>query len=72
MARPEFNTVTRPSVGAGVEQPCFGFVCYANVSYVDLGDGNVSEDGGALLGSIDGSFSSNWAVALDFQLLKRF
>jgi len=60
------------SVGAGVEQPCFGFVCHANVSYVDLGDGNVSEDGGPLLGSIDGSFSTNWALALDFQLVKRF
>jgi long-chain fatty acid transport protein len=60
------------SVGAGVEQPCFGFVCYANVSYVDLGDGDVSEDGGPLLGSIDGSFSTNWAVALDLQLVKRF
>jgi long-chain fatty acid transport protein len=60
------------SVGAGVERPCFGFVCYANLSYVDLGDGNLSEDGGPLLGSVEGSFSSNWAVALDFQLRKRF
>jgi len=32
----------------------------------------VSEDGGPLLGSIDGSFSTNWALALDFQLVKRF
>jgi long-chain fatty acid transport protein len=60
------------SVGAGVEQPCFGFVCHVNVSYVDLGDGDVSEDGGPLLGSIDGSFSTNWALALDLQLVKRF
>jgi long-chain fatty acid transport protein len=60
------------SVGAGLERPCFGFVCYANLSYVDLGDGNLSEDGGPLLGSVEGSFSSNWAVALDFQLRKRF
>jgi hypothetical protein len=60
------------SVGAGVELPCFGFVCHANLSYVDLGDGHLSEDGGPLLGSIDGSFSTNWAVALDFQLVKRF
>jgi hypothetical protein len=37
-----------------------------------LGDGHVSEDGGPLLGSMDGSFSTNWAVALDFQLLKQF
>lgn len=60
------------SVGAGVEQPCFGFVCYANLSYVDLGDGDLAEDGGPLLGSIDGSFSTNWAVALDFQITMRF
>lgn len=60
------------SVGAGIQQPCFGFICYANVSYVDLGDGDVSEDGGPLLGRIDGSFSTNWAVALDFQLVMRF
>jgi long-chain fatty acid transport protein len=60
------------SVGAGLERPCFGFVCYASLSYLDLGDGDLSEDGGPLLGSIEGSFSSNWAVALDFQLRKRF
>ncbi len=60
------------SVGAGIELPCFGFVCHTNLSYVDLGDGDVSEDGGPLLGSVDGSFSSNWAVALDFQIVMRF
>ena len=59
-------------VGAGLERPCFGFVCHASLNYVDLGDGALSEDGGPLLGSIEGSFSSNWAVALDFQLRKRF
>jgi hypothetical protein len=60
------------SFGAGLELPCFGFVCHTNLSYVDLGDGDVSEDGGPLLGSIDGSFSTNWAVALDFQITMRF
>jgi len=60
------------SVGAGVEQPCFGFVCNVNLSYVDLGDADLSEDGGPLLGSVEGSFSSNWAVALDFQLRMQF
>jgi hypothetical protein len=60
------------SVGAGIELPCFGFVCHTNLSYVDLGDGDVSEDGGDWLGSVDGSFSSNWAVALDFQVVMRF
>jgi long-chain fatty acid transport protein len=59
-------------VGAGIELPCFGFLCHANLNYFDLGDAAVSEDGGPLLGSIDGSFSSNWAVALDFQLTKQF
>jgi long-chain fatty acid transport protein len=60
------------SVGAGLERPCFGFVCYASLNYVDLGDADLSEDGGPLLGSVEGSFSSNWAVARDFQLRKRF
>lgn len=60
------------SVGAGIELPCFGYVCHTNLSYVDFGDGDISEDGGALLGSVDGSFSSNWAVALDFQIVMRF
>jgi long-chain fatty acid transport protein len=60
------------SFGAGLELPCLGFVCHTNLSYVDLGDGDVSEDGGPLLGSIDGSFSTNWAVALDFQITMRF
>lgn len=60
------------SVGAGLELPCFGFVCHTNLSYVDLGDGDLSEDGGPLLGSIEGSFGTNWAVALDFQISMRF
>jgi len=59
------------SVGAGFEGPCFSFVCHASLNYVDIGD-DASEDGGPLLGSVEGSFSSNWAVALDFQLRKRF
>jgi hypothetical protein len=54
------------SVGAGVEQPCFGLACYANISYVDLGDGHVSEDGGPPLGSVEGSFSTNWPWRLTF------
>ena len=60
------------SVGAGLERPCFGFVCHASLNYVDLGDGALSEDGGPLLGSVEGSFSSNWAVALDLQLRMQF
>jgi len=60
------------SVGAGIELPCFGFVCHTSLSYVDMGDGDLSEDGGPLRGSVDGSFGSNWAVALDFQIVMRF
>jgi len=59
-------------VGAGVEQPCWGFRCKVILNYFDLGDGELSEDGGPLLGSIEGSFSKNWALMLDFQLKKIF
>ncbi len=59
-------------VGAGVERPCWGFQCKVVLNYFDLGDGDLSEDGGPLLGSIDGSFSKNWAVMLDIQLRKTF
>jgi hypothetical protein len=38
----------------------------------DLGDGDLSNDGGPVLGSIEGSFSRNWAVMLDIQLRKVF
>jgi len=60
------------SAGVGIELPCFGFVCHTNLSYVDFGDGDLSEDGGPLLGSVDGAFCSNWAVALDFQIVMLF
>ena len=59
-------------VGAGVESPCWGFLCTVNLNYFDLGDGDLSEDGGPLTGSIEGSFGKNWAVMLDFQLRKQF
>jgi long-chain fatty acid transport protein len=59
-------------VGAGVERPCWGFQCKMSLNYFDLGDGDLAEDGGPLLGSIEGSFSKNWAVMLDFQLRKIF
>ena len=58
--------------GAGVEMPLLGYLCRANLSYFDMGDGDVSEDGGALTGSFEGSFSKNWAVMLDLQFRKRF
>jgi long-chain fatty acid transport protein len=59
-------------VGAGVERPCLGFHCKMILNYFDLGDGDLAEDGGPLLGSIEGSFSKNWAVMLDIQLRKIF
>jgi long-chain fatty acid transport protein len=58
--------------GAGLERSCFGFRCKMILNYFDLGDGNLSEDGGPLLGSIDGSFSKNRAIALDIQLRRKF
>ena len=54
--------------GVGVELPCIGHLCHINLNYLDLGDGDLSEDGGPLTGSIEGSFSKNWMVMLDFQL----
>jgi hypothetical protein len=42
------------------------------LNFFDLGDGDLAEDGGPLLGSIEGSFSKNWAVMLDVQLRKIF
>jgi long-chain fatty acid transport protein len=59
-------------VGAGLERPCWGFQCKMILNYFDLGDGDLAEDGGPLLGSIEGSFSKNWALMLDIQLRKIF
>jgi long-chain fatty acid transport protein len=59
-------------VGAGLERPCLGFQCKMILNYFDLGDGDLAEDGGPVLGSIEGSFSKNWAVMLDIQLKKIF
>lgn len=59
-------------LGVGVELPCIGHLCHINLNYLDLGDGDLSEDGGPLTGSIEGSFSRNWMVMLDFQLGIRF
>ena len=55
-------------VGAGMERPCWGFQCKVILNYFDLGDADVSEDGGLIGGSIDGSFSKNRALMLDIQL----
>lgn len=55
-------------IGAGVKQSCWGHQCNVSLTYYNLGDGDVSEDLGPLLGAIEGSFSRNWALMLDFQL----
>ena len=59
-------------VGVGLERPCREFVCHLNLNYLDLGEAELAEDGGPLTGSIEGKFSKNWAVMLDFQLGIRF
>jgi len=55
-------------VGAGVEQGCWSHRCKLSLSYYDLGEGDVSEDLGPLIGGIEGSFDRNWAVVLDLQV----
>lgn len=58
--------------GVGTERPCWGFRCKVNLNYFDLGDGDLSEDGGLIGGAIEGAFSKNWAIMLDIQLTKIF
>lgn len=57
--------------GAGVQWAWRGFEIRNNLTYADLGDGNLDQDGG-LAGRIQGSFDTNYAVVLDTQLIKRF
>jgi long-chain fatty acid transport protein len=57
--------------GAGVEWKWHGFEIHNNLTYADLGDGNLDQDNG-LAGRIKGSFDTNYAVVLDTQLVKRF
>jgi long-chain fatty acid transport protein len=59
-------------VGVGLERPCRDFVCHINLNYLGLGEADLAVDGGPLAGSIEGQFSKNWAVMLDFQLGIRF
>ncbi len=59
-------------IGAGVELPCRDFLCHINLNYLDLGDGDLSEDGGPLTGDFSGSFDKNWMLMLDFQVSMRF
>lgn len=59
------------AAGAGVEWQWKGFTIHNNLTYADLGDGNVDQDGG-LAGRINGSFDTNYAVVFDTQIIKRF
>ncbi len=56
------------SVGAGLQRPCFGYECQINLNYLDLGDGDLVQEGGPLTGRIEGSFEHNWMLMLDFQI----
>lgn len=58
-------------VGVGLQRPCFGWTCSINLNYFDLGDGSLAESGGLVAGDIQGEFSKNWALMLDFQFRRR-
>ena len=71
------RTLTLPfdrviGAGVGYEMPFHDSLFRFNVNVMDLGDGDVSHTGGPLTGSLEGSFSQNYAVVLDFQFTKRF
>ncbi len=54
--------------GVGLDMPVLGYPCHINLNYFDMGDGDVTEEGGLLTGDMSGSFDRNWAVMLDFQI----
>jgi len=54
-------------LGAGLSFPFKGRPTHVNLNLFDLGDGELSEDGGPLTGDFSGSFSSNLALTFDFQ-----
>jgi len=58
--------------GVGFELPVHDYPCHINLNYFDLGDGDVSQDGGPLTGDFEGSFNKNWAVMLDIQVKMAF
>jgi long-chain fatty acid transport protein len=57
--------------GAGVDWRWRGIEIHNSLTYADLGDGKLDQDGG-LAGRIEGSFDSNYAVVLDTQFTWRF
>jgi long-chain fatty acid transport protein len=54
-------------LGVGFSFPFRERPTHVNVNLFDLGDGQLSEDGGPLSGDFSGSFSNNLALTLDFQ-----
>jgi hypothetical protein len=58
--------------GAGVEWQWKDLTIQTNLTYTDLGNGNLDMDGGPLIGRVMGSFDQNNAVILDLQVNKRF
>jgi long-chain fatty acid transport protein len=58
--------------GAGVEWQWKDLTIQTNLTYTDLGNGNLDMDGGPLIGRVKGSFDQNNAVILDLQVNKRF
>ena len=60
------------AVGAGLEFKWKDFEVHTSVSYADLGDNNIDQDGGLLRGRVKGSFGYYHAVVVDLQLIKRF
>ena len=59
-------------LGVGLTRPCRTLICHINLNYFNLGDADLSEEGGPLTGSVEGSFRKHWAMMLDFQFRKQF
>ena len=55
-------------LGVGFDFPVHDNPWHVNLNYFDLGDGDVSQDGGPLTGDFSGSFGKNWALMLDLQI----
>jgi len=54
--------------GIGYDTPILDYPCHINLNFFDLGDAEVTADGGLLTGDFSGSFDRNWAVMLDIQI----
>lgn len=54
--------------GIGFDTPVFDYPCHINLNFFDLGDGEVTAEGGLITGDFSGSFDKNYAVMLDIQI----